>query len=96
MTDRLVIRSRANADIQRVGAVLAGRERGVLDRVMAVNAPSFGGQRTRILEDIATITGGRCIRQEQQDRLVDVTINDLGRARVPVACSRSGRRGPRR
>jgi TrmH family RNA methyltransferase len=30
MTDRLVIRSRANTDIQRVGAAIAGRERGVL------------------------------------------------------------------
>jgi chaperonin GroEL len=64
-----------------IGLLVANRERGVLDRVMAVKAPSFGAQRTRILEDIATITDGRCIRREQQDRLVDVTINDLGRAR---------------
>ena len=64
-----------------IGLLVANRERGVLDTVMAVKAPSFGAQRTRILEDIATISGGCCIRQEQQDRLVDVTINDLGRAR---------------
>jgi TrmH family RNA methyltransferase len=30
MADRLVIRSRANADVQRAGAVLAGRERGLI------------------------------------------------------------------
>ena len=64
-----------------IGLLVENRERGVLEMVMAVKAPSFGAQRTRILEDIATITGGRCICQERQDRLVDVTINDLGRAR---------------
>ena len=64
-----------------VGLLAANRERGVLEGVVAVKAPSFGVQRTRILEDIAVITGGRCVCQERQDRLVDVTAGDLGRAR---------------
>jgi chaperonin GroEL len=64
-----------------VGLLVANREKGVLDSVMAVKAPSFGAQRTRILEDIAVITGARCISHDRQDRLVDVTRNDLGRAR---------------
>jgi chaperonin GroEL len=64
-----------------VGLLAANRERGVLEAVIAVKAPAFGAQRTRILEDIAVITGGRCICQERQDRLADVTAADLGRAR---------------
>jgi chaperonin GroEL len=64
-----------------VGLLVANRERGVLDGAIAVKAPSFGVQRTRILDDIAAITGGRCLCQERHDRLADVAIDDLGRAR---------------
>jgi chaperonin GroEL len=53
----------------------------VLDAALAVKAPRFGVQRTRILEDLAAITGGRCLSQDRHDRLADVTSNDLGRAR---------------
>jgi chaperonin GroEL len=64
-----------------VGLLVANRERGVLDDVVAVRAPSIGTQRARILEDLAVITGGRCISQERHDGLADVTIDDLGKAR---------------
>jgi len=64
-----------------VGLLVANRERGLLDAVVAVRAPSVGEQRARILEDLAVITGGRCINQERQDLLADVTIEDLGKAR---------------
>jgi len=64
-----------------VGLLMVNRERGVLDGAVAVRAPSFGPQRTRILEDIAAITGGRCVCEERHERLADVTIADLGRAR---------------
>ena len=64
-----------------VGLLVVNRERGLLDGAVAVKAPSFGPQRTRILEDIAVITGGRCLGQDRQERLADVTIDDLGKAR---------------
>jgi chaperonin GroEL len=64
-----------------VGLLVVNRERGVLDGAIAVRAPSYGPQRTRILEDIAVITGGRCVCQDRQERLADVTIGDLGKAR---------------
>jgi len=64
-----------------VGLLVANRERGVLDGVLAVKAPSFGVQRTRILEDIAAITGATCFSAERGVRLADVTGTDLGRAR---------------
>jgi chaperonin GroEL len=64
-----------------VGVLVANRERGVLDGVLAVKAPAFGVQRTRILEDVATITGATCFSAERGLRLRDVTSADLGRAR---------------
>jgi chaperonin GroEL len=82
-----------------VGLLVANRERGEFNSVMAVQAPSFGIQRTRILEDIATLTGGRCLCRDRQDRLVDVTIDDLGRARQAWATQFAfgilGGRGPK-
>ncbi len=64
-----------------VGLLTLNRERGVLQGVLAVKAPAFGEQRTGILEDLATITGGRCLTQERHDRLEDVRLSDLGHAR---------------
>jgi chaperonin GroEL len=64
-----------------VGLLVVNRERGVLDGAVGVKAPSFGSQPTAILEDIAAITGGRCVRQDSHARLADATIDDLGAAR---------------
>jgi chaperonin GroEL len=64
-----------------VGLLVANRERGLLDSAIAVKAPSFGEQRSRILEDIAVITGGRCVSLERGDSLAEVTLVDLGKAR---------------
>ncbi len=61
--------------------LLVNRERGVLEQVAAVRAPSIGAQRTRILEDLAAMTGGRCIRPEAGESLAQVRIEDFGRAR---------------
>jgi chaperonin GroEL len=64
-----------------VGLLVANRERGVMDSAIAVRAPSVGTQRTRILEDIAVITGGRFFCQERSDQPASVKIEDLGKAR---------------
>jgi chaperonin GroEL len=61
--------------------LLLNRQKGVLRGVLAVRAPAVGTQRTRILEDIAVLTGGRCIHAEAGERLDAVTAADLGRAR---------------
>ena len=68
-----------------VGLLVVNRERGVLDGALAVRAPSIGDQRTRILEDLAVITGGRCLRREAGDRLTEVRLGDLGKARLAWA-----------
>jgi chaperonin GroEL len=64
-----------------LGLLIANRERGVVDSAMAVKAPSFGVVQTRILEDIATMTGGRCLHAEWGESLGGLTNADLGRAR---------------
>jgi chaperonin GroEL len=64
-----------------VGLLTLNRERGVLDGAMAVRAPSMGEQRAAILEDLAILTGGRCVSHMRSERLADVTLADLGQAR---------------
>jgi chaperonin GroEL len=64
-----------------VGLLVLNRQRKVLDGAVAVRAPAFGTQRTRILEDLAVITGGRCLLEERQERLTEVSDQHLGRAR---------------
>jgi chaperonin GroEL len=64
-----------------LGLLVLNRERGVLESVMVVRAPSFGATQTQILEDIAVLTDGRCISAQTGDLLSGVTTQDLGRAR---------------
>jgi chaperonin GroEL len=47
----------------------------------AVKAPGFGDRRKAMLEDIATLTGGKVISEELGLKLENVTLSDLGRAR---------------
>jgi chaperonin GroEL len=61
--------------------LVMNRERGVLDSAVAVKAPSYGDQQTGILEDIAVLTGGRCVHQGWGEALASVTDDHLGRAR---------------
>ena len=58
--------------------------RGIL-KVVAVKAPGFGDRRRAILEDIATLTGGKVIAEEVGLTLDKVTLAELGQAsRVEV------------
>jgi chaperonin GroEL len=53
--------------------------RGVL-RVAAVKAPGYGDRRKAMLQDIATLTGGKVISDEIGFKLENVQISDLGKA----------------
>src|SRR5690554_7420982 len=53
--------------------------RGAL-RVAAVKAPGFGDRRKAMLEDIAILTGGKVISEEQGFKLENATLEMLGRA----------------
>ena len=55
------------------------RSRGAL-KIAAVKAPGFGDRRKEMLQDIAILTGGTVISEEQGRKLDDATMEDLGRA----------------
>jgi chaperonin GroEL len=54
--------------------------RGTL-QVCAVKAPGFGDRRKAMLEDIAVLTGGRCITEDLGIKLESITLDDLGKAK---------------
>src|SRR5262249_52651618 len=54
--------------------------KGIL-QVCAVKAPGYGGRRKAMLEDIATLTGGRAIFKDLGIQLENVQLRDLGRAK---------------
>jgi len=59
--------------------------RGIL-KTVAVKAPGFGDRREAMLQDIATLTGGRVVTDKLGMKLEDATVTDLGRAaRIEVS-----------
>src|SRR5919202_585558 len=63
-----------------LATLVVNKLRGTI-RVCAVKAPAFGDRRKAILEDIATLTGGRLITEDLGIKLENVTVEDLGRAK---------------
>ena len=62
-----------------LATLVVNKIRGAL-RVAAVKAPGFGDRRKAMLEDIAILTGGRVISEEQGFKLENATLDMLGRA----------------
>jgi chaperonin GroEL len=60
--------------------LVVNKLRGTL-QVVAVKAPGFGDRRKAMLEDIAVLTGGRCITEDLGIKLENVKLDDLGRAK---------------
>src|SRR4029079_13583904 len=50
-------------------------------QVAAVKAPGFGDRRKAMLQDIATLTGGKAITEDLGIKLENVQIGDLGQAK---------------
>ncbi len=63
-----------------LAALVINKMRGTL-KVCAVKAPGFGDRRKAMLEDIAILTGGKCITEDLGIKLESITMADLGRAR---------------
>ena len=63
-----------------LAALVVNKIRGTLN-VCAVKAPGFGDRRKAMLEDIAVLTGGRCITEDLGIKLENVQISDLGQAK---------------
>lgn len=63
-----------------LATLVVNKIRGTLN-VAAVKAPGFGDRRKAMLEDIATLTGGRAIMEDLGLKLENLTTQDLGRAK---------------
>ncbi len=63
-----------------LATLVVNRLRGTL-KCCAVKAPGFGDRRKAMLEDIAILTGGKCITEDLGIKLENVTLDQLGRAK---------------
>jgi len=63
-----------------LAALVVNKIRGTLN-VCAVKAPGFGDRRKAMLEDIAILTGARCLTEDLGIKLENVTVADLGKAK---------------
>src|ERR1700716_2175625 len=63
-----------------LATLVVNKLRGTL-QAAAVKAPGFGDRRKAMLEDIAVLTGGRCLTEDLGIKLENITLDDLGRAK---------------
>ncbi len=63
-----------------LATLVVNKLRGTL-RIAAVKAPGFGDRRKSMLEDIAVLTGGTVISEEQGFKLENATVSYLGQAK---------------
>jgi len=63
-----------------LAALVVNKLRGTLN-IAAVKAPGFGDRRKAMLEDIAILTGGRCITEDLGIKLENIELEDLGEAK---------------
>ena len=66
-----------------LATLVVNKIRGTLN-VCAVKAPGFGDRRKAMLEDIAVLTGGKCITEDLGIKLESLTVADLGKAKKIV------------
>jgi chaperonin GroEL len=67
-----------------LATLVVNKLRGTL-QVLAVKAPGFGDRRKSMLEDIAILTGGKCISEDLGVKLENLKIEDLGQAKKITA-----------
>jgi chaperonin GroEL len=67
-------------DGEALATLVVNKLRGTLN-VAAVKAPGFGDRRKAMLQDIATLTGGKAITEDLGLKLENLTIADLGQAK---------------
>jgi chaperonin GroEL len=63
-----------------LATLVVNKLRGTL-KAAAVKAPGYGDRRKAMLEDIATLTGGRAITEDLGIKLENIKLEDLGRAK---------------
>jgi len=68
-----------DVDGEALATLVLNKLRGMLN-CLAVKAPGFGDRRKAMLRDIAVLTGGHVITEEEGRKLDSTTVEDLGRA----------------
>jgi chaperonin GroEL len=68
-----------DVDGEALATLVVNKLRGLLT-ALAIKAPGFGDRRKAMLQDIATLTGGHVITEEEGRKLDSTTLADLGRA----------------
>src|SRR5712691_1634877 len=63
-----------------LATLVVNKLRGTL-HVAAVKAPGYGDRRKAMLEDIATLTGGKAITEDLGIKLENIKLDDLGKAK---------------
>jgi len=66
-------------DGEALATLVVNKLRGLLT-ALAIKAPGFGDRRKAMLQDIAALTGGHVITEEEGRKLDSATLEDLGRA----------------
>src|SRR2546421_3354631 len=69
-----------DVDGEALATLVVNKLRGTLQAV-AVKAPGFGDRRKAMLEDIATLTGGKAITEDLGIKLENIKLEDLGKAK---------------
>jgi chaperonin GroEL len=69
-----------DVDGEALATLVVNKLRGTL-QAAAVKAPGFGDRRKAMLEDIATLSGGRAITEDLGIKLENIKVDDLGRAK---------------
>jgi chaperonin GroEL len=66
-----------------LATLVVNKLRGTL-HTAAVKAPGFGDRRKAMLEDIATLTGGKAITEDLGIKLENIKLEDLGKAKKVI------------
>ena len=69
-----------NVEGEALATLVVNKLRGTLE-CCAVKAPGFGDRRKAMLEDIAILTGGKCLTEDLGIKLENVKLEDLGQAK---------------
>src|SRR5205814_2364492 len=72
-----------NLIAEAMATLVVNKLRGTL-ACCAVKAPGFGDRRKAMLEDVATLTGGKAITEDLGIKLENLKLDDLGRAKKVV------------